>query len=187
MQTNTLKIKIVHTLKYVVFSTIILLAGCRGDEGPMGPRGFEGNANVKSVIYDVPSTDWSGDVDGYKAVLSVPEITTDILDNGAVLVYRLNEENPSNRYFYMLPNTSVDDTSITYMDYDVFVGEIDIYLKWIDNGVNTTEPPSSTYSFKVIIIEGTPLSTLKEKVNLSNISAVEAYLKINNSNTRIVK
>jgi len=168
-----------HTFLYVFFSVAILLAGCRGKEGPVGPTG---NANVQSVIYDVPPQNWSwfSELNCYKAVLNVPEITADIYDNGAVLVYSLIHENdPLNKSFNMLPYTFIDTTSITYMDFDVFIGEIDLYLKWVDNGVNDTQAPSATESFKVVIVEGTPLATLKDQVNVSNYNAVVNYLKLN--------
>ncbi len=179
MQTITHNLKNRHTLKYAFFSLVLLLAGCRGEEGPIGP---EGNANVQTAIYDVPPQHWSANSDGgFTAILTVPEITSDIYNNGAVLVYMLNESDPSNKSFNMLPYTYVDTTSITYMDYDVYVGEIDIHLKWVDNGIDDTQVPGTTESFKVVIIEGTPLSTLKTQVNIADYRAVSNYLKLKES------
>jgi hypothetical protein len=168
-----------HTFLYVFFSVAILFAGCKGDKGNMGPAGQNGIANVSSVIYDVPAQNWASNTDGgYTAILTVPEITSDIYNNGAVLVYKLNESNPV-KSFNMLPYTYVEGTQVTYMDFDVFVGEIDLYLKWVDNGVDDTQAPATTESYKVIIVEGTPLATLKDQVNISNYNAVVNYLKLN--------
>jgi hypothetical protein len=187
MQTITKNSISKHTFLYVVFSAAILLAGCRGDEGPMGPAGHDGIANVNSVIYDVPPQNWTGDVNSFKAILTVQEITSDIYNNGAVLVYKLlNESDPVNKSFNMLPYTSVDGTQITYMDFDVFIGEIDLYLKWVDNGVNDTQAPTTTESYKVIIIQGTPLAKLKTQVNVTSYSAVAKYLGLKET-TVIIK
>jgi hypothetical protein len=61
------------------------------------------------------------------------------------------------------------------MDFDAYMGEIDITLRWTDGGVNNTEAPKERYSFKVILIEGTPLSMLKANTDISNPDAVMAY------------
>jgi hypothetical protein len=168
----------------------ILLTGCKGDDGPMGPagprgeqgvqgeqgiQGVPGNANVHSVQYIVAPEDWTGDIDGYWATLVVNEITSSIYNNGAVLVYELNENNPNNKFFYMLPYTEVEDSLVTYMDFNVFVGEIKLLVRWIDGGKNNTSAPEYDYIFKVVIIEGTPLSVLKNEVNVSNYRAVAKY------------
>lgn len=146
-------------------------------EGPMGPPGYDGTdgeAFAYSVIYDVETTDWSGDADGYAVYLSVPEITTDIYYNGAVLVYRLIEVAPIS--FNMLPYTYVDDDLIVYMDFDAYVGGIDLYYKEVYQGVNDTYAPGVLMSFKVVIIEGIPLATLKNMVDVKDYDAVVTLL-----------
>jgi hypothetical protein len=171
----------------------ILLTGCKGDEGPMGlvgPRGEKGadgatgadgipgapgNANVHSVQYVVSPGDWGGDKNGYWTTLIVNEITSSIYNSGAVLVYLLNEDDPANKYFNMLPYTWVNDSSVEYMDFNVYVGKIDITIKWVDGGKNSTEAPAGDYIFKIVIIEGTPLTVLKDKVNVSSYKAVARY------------
>jgi hypothetical protein len=166
-----------RTLMYALTAFVILMAGCRGKEGPMGPTG---NANVVSAKYTVNPQDWSANTNGgYTAILTVPEITSDIFNNGAILVYRIVDIIPYS--FNLLPYTSVDNTSITYWDYDAFVGEIDLYYKTIDNGFNSTNVPGITMFFKVVIIEGMPLATVKEKVNITNFNAVASYFKLDNS------
>ena len=161
---------------YALTAFAILMAGCRGKEGPMGPTG---NANVVSAQYTVNPQDWSGNSDGYSATLSVPEITSDIFNNGAVLVYRIIDISPNS--FNMLPYTYVDNTSTTYMDYDAYVDHIDLSYKTIDNGVNSTNTPAITMFFKIVIIEGMPLAAVKEKVNITNYNAVASYFKLDNS------
>jgi len=188
MQTFIHNLKNKPAFSYLFIVIILFMSGCRGSDGRPGRDGNNGNANVMSTIYDVHTQDWvwSPDYDAYTHMLNVPEITSDILDNGAVLVYRLVETDPSNRYFYMLPNTSVDTTSITYLDFDTYVGEIQLISRWSDNGINDTQRPSETYSFKVVIIEGTPLAILKGKINVNDYSQVTRYFGIKD-NITIVK
>jgi hypothetical protein len=180
----------------------ILLTGCKGDDGPMGPAGprgeqgiqgekgtqgekgaqgaqgipgGSGTTNVHSVQYVVAPADWTGDKNGYWATLIVKEITSGIYDSGAVLVYQLNEDDPENKYFNMLPYTWVNDSSVEYMDFNVYVGKIEISIKWVDGGKNSSEAPAGDYIFKIVIIEGTQLSVLKNEVNVSNYKAVVKY------------
>ncbi len=97
----------------------------------------------------------------------------------------LNEQDPNNEYFNMLPYTYVDNSSTEYMDFNVYVGQINLSVKWTDNGVNTTQAPAGTEFFKIIIEQGTPLSTLKQNVNVANYNAVVTFLGITESNTML--
>jgi hypothetical protein len=69
--------------------------------GRDGLDGIDGINYTHSVIYDVDPSEWVGDLNGYDALLNVPEINEDIYYNGAVLVYRLVEIDPKS--FNMLP------------------------------------------------------------------------------------
>ena len=161
---------------------------CTGPEGPMGPQGYDGQDGldginyVHSVIYDVDPSDWSGDTDGYYAPLDIPEITNDIFYTGAVLVYRLIEIDPYS--FNLLPYTYVDKTTTTSMDFDAYVGSITLIFKKVSDGVNDTQAPSNVMSFKVVIIEGIPLTTLKTLVNINNFAAVSKILNLDNERSK---
>jgi hypothetical protein len=173
MKTNRFRIvyRIVHILPLLFLA--IMLTECKG---PKGDNGIDGINYTHSVIYDVPTSSWTGDTNGYRATLNVPEITDAIYYNGAVLVYRLIEISPKS--FNMLPYTYVDNTFVTYMDYDVFVGSIDLILKEVDNGVNSTLVPEATMSFKVVIIEGLSLTGLKSIVDVKDYQAVSRLLNL---------
>jgi hypothetical protein len=152
----------------------------------MGPRGYDGidgrdgvdgkDANIGSAVYDIQPSKWNGNIDGFKTTLDVPELTSDIYYNGAVLVYVLKNENSADKSFNQLPYTWLYNSNTEYMDFDAFVGSIDITLRWVDNGVNNTQAPDGTYTFKVIIISGTQLSVLKTKTDISDPDAVIDYL-----------
>lgn len=159
-----------------IFAIILFSFSC---VGPQGEDGRDGNANVGSAIYDIDASEWNGNVDGFVTTLKVTELTRDIYENGAVLVYLLKNENTSDKSFNQLPYTWLNNSITEYMDFDAFIGSIDITIRWVDNGVNNTEAPRNTYSFKVIVIEGTPLSVLNTKTDISNPEAVMAYMSAN--------
>jgi hypothetical protein len=158
---------------------MLVFTQCIGPEGPMGNDGLDGIDGINytnSVIYDIGPSEWVGDLNGYDVLLDVPEITEDIYYNGAVLVYRLIETDPKS--FNMLPYTYVDNSLTVYMDFDAYVGSIDLIYKEVFDGVNDTPAPGNIMSFKVLIIQGIPLATLKGLVDVSDYVAVAKMLNI---------
>jgi len=182
-----------------IFPFLLLMAvvvQCTGPEGPMGPKGNDGQDGLNglngvdginythSVIYDVEASEWTGDINGYDAWLDVPEITEDIYYEGAVLVYRLIEDlDPKS--FNLLPYTYVDNALIIYMDYDAYIGGIDLIYKEVYDGVNDTPEMAGLMSFKIVIIEGLSLAELKDMVNINDIAAVLSMLNVDNGQIRI--
>ena len=192
MKTNRLKFTGRSTLISVSLFFTFLFVQCIGPEGPMGPRGYDGYdgedglngiSYSSSVIYDVDPSAWAGDVNGYDAVIDVPEITEDIYYNGAVLVYRLFETEP--KTFNMLPYTYVDNALAVYFDFDAYVGSIDLMYKEVFDGVNDTPVIDNTMAFKVVIIEGIPLATVKTMVDVSDYSAVSKLFNIDSADKAV--
>lgn len=192
MKTNRLKLTSRSTLICTSLFFIFLFTQCIGPEGPMGPRGYDGYdgedgidgiSYSNSVIYDVDPSAWAGDVNGYDAVIDVPEITEDIYYNGAVLVYRLFETEP--KTFNMLPYTYVDNALAVYFDFDAYVGSIDLMYKEVFDGVNDTPVIDNTMTFKVVIIEGIPLATVKTMVDVSDYSAVSKLFNIDSADKAV--
>jgi hypothetical protein len=178
---------VVRICSFLIFMTIFVR--CTGPSGPMGPKGNDGQNGIDginythSVIYDVDPSEWSGDANGYNVSLNVPEITNDIYYNGAVLVYRLVEIAPNS--FNLLPYTYVDNTLSIYLDFDVYVGSINLIYKEVFDGVNDTPALTNIMSFKVVIIEGIPLAVLKSMVNINDFAAVSKMLNIDKGNSSI--
>lgn len=167
---------------------IAMFVRCQGPTGPMGPTGNDGQDGLDginythSVIYDVDPSEWIGNTDGYNVSLNVPEITDNIYYDGAVLVYRLIEIDPKS--FNLLPYTYLDNALSIYLDYDAYVGSIDLIYKEVFEGVNDTPAPADLMSFKIVIIEGIPLATLKTKVNINDFAAVSKMLNLDNVRSR---
>ena len=179
MKSNKLRLKekAIRICPFVLL--MFFLTQCTGPEGPMGNDGLNGLDGINfthSVIYDIAASDWVGDVDGYDAIIDVPEITEDIYYNGAVLVYRLIETEPKS--FNMLPYTYVDNTLTVYMDFDAYIGSIDLIYKEVFDGINDTPVPVNIMSFKVLIIEGIPLATLKGLVDVSDYEALAKMMNV---------
>jgi hypothetical protein len=152
------------------FLLSVILIQCIGIEKDSGTREIN---NTYSAIYDISSSKWTGDVNGYNQYINVPEINEDIYYNGAVLVYRLFENAPKS--FNMLPYTYTDNLLTVNMDFDVYIGNINLTYKEVYNGVNDTPIPDDM-SFKVVIIEGVPLAVLKGMVDINNYDAVAKML-----------
>lgn len=177
MKSNKLRLKekLIRICPFVLL--MLLFSQCTGPEGPPGNDGLDGINFTHSVIYDIDPSEWVGDVNGYDALIDVPEITDDIYYNGAVLVYRLIETEPKS--FNLLPYTYVDNTLIVYMDFDAYVGSIDLIYKEVFDGVNDTPVLANIMSFKVLIIEGIHLATLKGLVDVSDYRAVAKMMNVN--------
>ena len=182
MKTNKLRLT-VKAIRVCPFLLLMLVfTQCVGPEGPMGYDGLDGKDGLdginytQSAIYDINPSEWIGDLNGYDVSIDVPEITDDIYYNGAVLVYRLVEIDPKS--FNMLPYSYVDNSLTIYMDFDAYVGSIDLIYKEVLNGVNSTPVPENIMSFKVVIIEGIPLATVKSMVDVSDYGAVAKILNI---------
>lgn len=164
----------------LVFTACVGPRGFDGMDGKNGRDGIDGRdgiANVGAVIYDVDASSWFGNIDGYSTIIDVPEITNYVYENGAVLVYVLQNESSENKFFNQLPYTWLNNTYTEYMDFNAFVGSIEIIMRWVDNGVNSTEAPTGPYAFKVIVVEGTPLAVLEASVDISNPEAVMSYFQ----------
>ena len=173
MKTNKLRLRDTAVKTTLILLLILAFSSCRKKDNDNQSVNY-----TSSVIYDVNAADWTGDVNGYNRYINVPEITDDIYYNGAVLVYRLLEDAPKS--FNMLPYTYTDNLLTVYMDFDVYVGSINLMYKEVYNGVNDTTVPNKM-AFKVVIIEGVPLASLKKMVDVKNYEAVVKMLNINTS------
>ncbi|MGF7141088.1 hypothetical protein [Roseimarinus sediminis] len=164
----------------LILASALFVASCTGPAGMDGIDGRDGRdgiANVGAAIYDVDPSSWTGNIDGFTCVLDVPEISQYVYENGAVLVYVLQNEGYDDQHFNQLPYTWLNNSMTEYMDFNAFVGSVEITLRWVDDGMNVTEAPVQPYSFKLIIIEGTPLAVLESRVDISDPEAVLNYLK----------
>jgi hypothetical protein len=67
--------------------SVFSFTACKKEEGPAGPAGKDGNANVKSMMITVNQLEWNGDGYGYSAEKPCSIITPAIAESGAVMCY----------------------------------------------------------------------------------------------------
>ena len=161
-----------------IFILALIQISCLGPEGPRGRDGLNGQDGLlytRSAIFDSNPTSWSGDANGYSTTLNMPEITNDIFNNGAVLVYRLRED-LTPKSFNLLPYTYVDNNTTSYMDFDAYIGKVVINFRDITNGQNTTQAPTQLMSFKVVVVTGMAYAELQQNVNLKDFKATMRFL-----------
>ncbi|MGB3946895.1 MAG: collagen-like protein [Bacteroidia bacterium] len=132
-------------------TTSLFFAGCKGKDGapgaqgPQGVQGEQGNANVNYSVFTVASTDWSYTSPSYTVTNYNGLITQDILDKGAVLVYR-----SIGGAWQQLPIT-IYPTS-TYSETISYLAELyALTIKITDSDLTQPAPPSAS-TFKIVTV-----------------------------------
>ncbi|PKV50001.1 hypothetical protein ATE84_2047 [Aquimarina sp. MAR_2010_214] len=175
-------------LKHLFLAFITLLAlGCSdGEDGAIGPQGEQGvagsngtngqdgNANVRSLTYDLSA------VSGTFYDQSIPEFTQEVIDNDAILGYL--KLNGSSR-LYPIPNTNLTPLGI---DVRTFI-ELEKYsMDFYNRNASTTFSVTAGQldELRIVIIASTNrsgeqqdiLSKLKtEGVDINDYYAVMKY------------
>jgi len=168
------------------FSLLVLssfaMSSCIVNDGPVGPPGRDGrdgrdgNAEVYSINYLAEESDWydvgfPGD-DGYYLALDldVPEIGTDIVENGIVLVYY--RESPTNAW------TALPYTYISHNP--EYIEKLDMIYSLEFVGIQSMASDRSgvpyTGTFRVIVASGIGLG--KSKMDFSSYKSVAKQLGI---------
>ena len=139
------------TMKFFVYAVFVLSLGisfnsCKGEDGAPGPAGqdgVDGNANVKTFIFTNPTWDSFSRIE-----LSVPDITSDVVDNDVILGYWYDD--------FDWTSTNAQYWGGILRDW-ASVGTFTIEALEIDGTVDSTPP--QVYKAKVVIIESTSTTT----------------------------
>lgn len=173
--------KNIKTLCVVIFLTI--LCAC---EGPEGPAGHDGNANVQSSTLETHAKDWSWNQQGSYWQLDIEwdAINFNIVDYGAVLVY-MDFKGEGGYEWHQLPLTfhnqdqegNFYSTSIEpcYYDYG-------LTLFWTDSDFFHGPNPcdlydSGTLTFKIVAIDATCYAKYRYE-NLSDYNTVKLLFNL---------
>jgi len=162
----------------LVFAIVsISLSSCQkeGPMGPEGPAGLDARNSVSSFYYTIYEDEWEtfgvpGVGFGYTGSMDFPEITENVLNYGAVLVY-LYQDNS----LFSLPTTFInagDGGYLTTIWVTLKYGEIVITFQ--DSDGNTINPGDQ--EFKVVIIEGG--IPIPKSLNLKNYEEVKKYFNL---------
>ena len=174
----------------------LMVAGCEGEQGPIGPAGADGNANVKTGTISPTNAEWlwhnyytlqtspGSETRYYTRYVDIPvaEITPDIISTGLVLVFF--EADPGSGNWTPLPFQYVAFGSAYAYNivYDVMEGMIRLHYFYTRNDLSGTIPNLQnavipTYTFKYMVIEGTVLQAiLASEVDVSDHDRITEYL-----------
>jgi hypothetical protein len=164
---------IIMKIKIKAITAILLIAititNCKkGDTGPAGKDGVNGNANV--VSSSVTSSNWAFVSPAWEMTLTYPAITQNILDKGAVLVYVQSGSN-----YYQLPYTfypaNTYSRSYTFVHY---IGGLKVFVTDSDL-TQPTNPGSLT--FKVVVIAASQ-RLANPNINWKNYTEVKEALNL---------
>lgn len=155
----------------VIFGlAIISIVGCT-KEGPIGPAGADGNANVVSSSFS--SSNWVFGSPNWSLVLVYSAITQEIIDNGAVLVYLKNGQS-----YLQLPLTIYPTANYsTSLEVASFVGGVKIF--WTDSDLVQPNNPGNR-EFKVVAIAATGLAQNPD-LDYTNYEAVKQAFNLSDS------
>ncbi|HTI92602.1 MAG TPA: collagen-like protein [Puia sp.] len=159
-------------------------AGATGATGPAGPAGPKGDSSAGTVIY----SDWmdvnflpdtiiraGGKIDtiGYYAIISVPKLTTAMLNNSDVKVY-INTSDITNPLIYPLPYSGTSGLNI---ELSAYAQNIQLY----SNGqVSTvTSNGKKIQQYRYMIVPGNTKASTGSNVKWSDYTAVKGYLGLN--------
>ncbi|HYV91862.1 MAG TPA: hypothetical protein VE978_08765 [Chitinophagales bacterium] len=127
----------------VLFS-FCAIASFHSCQGPEGPPGLNGVANIITYNITTNSSSWSwdGTNDLYYTDVQIPDITQSVIDAGTVQAFYSNSDFS---YFIALPSTE----SLLWIGYSYFlgIGEIDYGLT---DGTQPANP--GTKYFKMVVI-----------------------------------
>jgi hypothetical protein len=175
----------------------LLLVSCAKD-GPTGPAGAAGNADVRTHVVTladsnfVLATYWlstgPGAATGRQARAATivdSSITRGIVDSGTVLVYFRPSLIGSDSSWEQLPVSmlSFGDTYWYKFASRIGIASVKIYY-WHESNTTGTAPPAvtsvvvPTRPFKYIVISGSSLTLMKARgVNVSNFDEVTGFLQ----------
>ena len=144
-------------------------AGPQGPAGTNGTNGTNGNANVTSTTFSATFT-WDGTNYWRSATVgSISILTSEIVTNGAVLLYLNDGGNYTAIPVTMsLGGSVVEDVWFTYS-----TNQISIVFEDSDE----SDPGTGTINFKLVCIDATAMATHKN-VNLKNYEEVKKAFQL---------
>ncbi len=162
----------------LLFLVVAVLMGCakdgdNGEDGDVGPAGQAGadGASIVSNLYNVTTTDWTLINNDYLVELNALDITTDVFDNGLILVYMSDGANG----WYTMPYTYYlgGGEEGQYLPL-IEVGNVEIINR--ESAGNPSNPGNKT--FRVVIMDqNTQMQLNNEHVDYYDYNVLSNYYK----------
>ncbi len=137
---------------------VVTFTACKGDEGPMGPQGEPGYGTdwyTKTITIRKSQWKLSGEENSlnsyYYAEVSIPELTSLVYKDGAVIAYIESDYGIKNNLPYILHRGSVNsETGKEYLwtqtyDFDFEVGYMTFYLTYSDFMTGSNKDDDDTF------------------------------------------
>ena len=150
-----------------------LFTDCRRDpeEGPQGPQGPPGPGTLSSEYHQVGFDDWElEDSTIFFTALEVPELTQEVLENGAVMVYMQEGDD----FYTQLPVTFfLGDTLTVSMEVNLSIETV--FITW--NNSRVTDVGPGEFTFRVVVIsnsEGSGSSGSRSTISSENTNMIRS-------------
>ncbi len=144
----------------------LIFSSCKkGDTGPAGKDGTNGNANVKSQTSTISAWTWDGSAYILYSNVSVSSLTSDIANTGAVMVYL---QTTSGEWAPLARTFAITSTTSQNQRYVYSTGNVKIILQNSD----LTQPSSSAVVFKIVCIASSA-RTANPNVNYADYNEVK--------------
>jgi len=146
-----MKSQTAHLVVFLFFSLLMFSCTKEGDtgpQGPAGPTGPQGNANVKTVTFTNQPFTQNPLVNVYQVLVTVPDITTAILQKGTVNAYVAKANNNSTDWTALPGNFTPDlnNASLSrFYNFNYGTGAATIY---------TTTNPGYNVDLKIVVVAG---------------------------------
>ena len=156
-------------LVFTVFAVLLTFNGCKkGDTGPQGPAGADGNADVHAQVFTVSS--WIFSTPYYSADIVDTDITQSIVDYGAVIIYISNGSGG----WELFPVTVFHGS---YSSYYTAVHYLHGVTIWISDSDSVQPADPGTKTFKIIAISSQVMIAHPD-LDWSNYSKVQKTLRL---------
>ena len=158
------------TILVITVLFVSILPGCK-KEGPPGPAGKDGNANVKSTTHTFSNWYWNSSYAYDYADFTWGEITSDIVNSGSVFVYLSDGIGG----WIPLPRTVFPSSSYSQSQrYVYYQGGFSIIVQDSD----LTQPGNpGTWTIKVLSVAGS-VRTANPDLDWNNYEAVKTALNL---------
>jgi hypothetical protein len=141
----------------------------KGDTGPAGKDGKDGNANVQSTTWSVNTSAWVSGSNYWYVDIPVSALTSS--NHGSASVEAFFSTN-SGINWYAIPYTAVYTTGNYFMGFATGVGTVEI--QWTHNTSGNGSDPNTffgaTCQFKIVVI---PAALKKPGINTHNYNELK--------------